>query len=261
MHFNLVDAYHEAESPIHALDARLKVVMAVGLILLLNLTPMGAFGAYIAFFAIMMAGALAAGIDPGVVVGRSLVAVPFALAAVTLVFTMPGPMLATVPVLGWPISEPGLVRFVSILLKSWISVQAAVLLISTTHFTDMLWALSALHVPKVLVAVISFMYRYIFVLVEEAVRLTRARDSRSATTNGEPPLLFRIQTTGRMIGNLFIRSVARSERVYQAMVSRGYQGELRQLSPPPLRARQVTLTVLTLGAGALILAAAVLFDA
>ena len=253
MHFNLVDAYQENNSPLHRMDARIKVVLTVGMILLIGLTPMGAFGAYVGFFAIMMAGAIVARIDPLLVVKRSLVAIPFTLAAVTLVFTVPGPRLGTVPLTGWPISEAGAVRFASIVFKSMVSVQAAVLLMITTHFTDVLWALEALRIPKVLVAIISYMYRYIFVLVEEALRLTRARDSRSAVMRGNPAY-----GGSLLIGNLFIRSFARSERVYQAMVSRGYRGELRQLRPPPVAAHEVLWALAVAASGGLLVVASLL---
>jgi cobalt/nickel transport system permease protein len=224
---------------------------------------MGAFGVYVGFFALMMAGALLARVDPLLVVSRSLVALPFALAAVTLVFTMSGPTLGTLPVLNLPISEAGLVRFASILFKSTISVQAAVLLMLTTHFTETLWALGALRVPRVLVAIISFMYRYLFVLADEALRLTRARDSRSAIMAGDtqrgPSLVFRARTTGRMIGNLFLRSFARSERVYRAMVSRGYRGSILHLDPPPLALRDVVFGGLVTLIGLGLLLAGIVF--
>ncbi|HEC21451.1 MAG TPA: cobalt ECF transporter T component CbiQ [Chloroflexi bacterium] len=253
MHFHVADAYLDTGSVLHRLDSRVKVVITVLLILLIGLTPMGAFGAYVGFFALMMIGAVLARVDPWLVVRRSMVALPFAAAAVTLVFTVPGRTLATLPVAGLSISEAGLIRFVSILFKSMISVQAAVLLMLTTHFTDMLWALGALRVPRVLVAIISFMYRYIFVLVDEAMRLSRARDSRSAVLAGQPErgqsVLFRARTTGRMIGNLFLRSLERSERVYQAMLSRGYRGELRQLSPPSLSGQDVLVGLIAVGVG------------
>jgi len=258
MHFHFADAYEDTGSPLHHLDARVKVVLAFLMILLVALTPMGAFGAYIGFFAITMAGALIARLDPLMVIRRSFVALPFAAAAITLVFTMPGPVLGTVPLLGWTISAVGLLRFVSIMFKSMISAQVAVLLIASTHFTDMLWALGTLRVPKVLVAVVSFMYRYLFLIAEEAVRLSRARDSRSAVIGGHPAysgsLIFRARTTGHLIGSLFARSFARSERVYQAMAARGYQGEVRLLDPPPLRARDVLvgLIPLVIGCGLLV---------
>ncbi len=263
MHFHVVDVYEDTGSRLHHLDVRVKVVVTFALILLISLTPMGAFGAYVGFFALMMAGALFAQVDPLLVVRRSMIALPFALAAVTLVFTMPGPTLGTLPVLNLPISEPGLVRFVSILFKSAISVQAAVLLMLTTHFTDTLWALDALRVPRVLVAIISFMYRYLFVLADEALRLTRARDSRSAVTAGDahhgPNLIFRARTTGRMIGSLFLRSFARSERVYRAMVSRGYRGSIRRLDPPPLALRDVVFGGLVVLIGLALLGVGIVF--
>jgi cobalt/nickel transport system permease protein len=209
-----------------------------------------------------MAGALLAAVDPLTVVKRSLIALPFAGAAVTLIFTVPGPTLGHVPLVGWPISEPGLVRFASILLKSMISVQVAAILLTTTHFTDVVWALGALRVPKVLVATIAFMYRYLFLLADEALRLTRARDARSASLGGGrshgDSLVFRARTTGRMIGNLFVRSFARSERVYQAMVARGYRGEMLQLSHPPIAARDVLWAIVPLTIGGLILALSLL---
>jgi cobalt/nickel transport system permease protein len=255
MHLHIVDAYQDTGSRLHHMDARVKVVAAIAMILLIGLTPMGAFGAYVGFFALMMLGAVLARVDPWLVMKRSLVVLPFAGAAVTLIFTVPGRSLGTVPLIGWTISEEGVIRFVSIVFKSLISVQAAVILMVTTHFTDMLWAMGALRIPRVLVSIISFMYRYMFVLADEALRLTRARDSRSAVIAGgpgkAPSVVFRARTTGRMIGNLFLRSYERSERVYQAMVSRGYQGEIKQLSPPRLGLQDVLLAAVPvlLGAG------------
>jgi cobalt/nickel transport system permease protein len=257
MHFNIVDAYQDTGSRLHQMDARVKFVLAVSLILLVALTPFGAFPAYVFFFALIMAGAVIARIDPLLVIRRSLVVLPFAGAAITLIFTVPGREIARVPGVGWPISEEGLLRFTSILFKSLISVMAAVILMATTHFTDMLWAMGSLRIPRILVAIISFMYRYLFVLGDEALRLTRARDSRSAVVEGNTnpgnTLLFRARTTGRLIGSLFLRSFERSERVYQAMVARGYQGELRQLSPPRLSVADVLLAALPIGAGIAVL--------
>ncbi len=250
MHFHVVDAYQDTGSLLHSTDARIKVIVTFALVLLIALTPMGAFAAYVGFFAIVMAGTLIARVDPLTVLKRSLIALPFAGAAISLIFTVPGPSLGTVPLLGWSISATGLIRFASIMFKSFVSVQAAVLMMQTTHFTDMLWAFGALRVPKILVAIFSFMYRYLFVLADEALRLTRARDSRSATIGGSRAtgrsIAFRARTTGRMVGNLFLRSYDRSERVYQAMVSRGYRGELKQLDTPPLTSRDVVVGIVPL---------------
>jgi len=94
MHFHVVDAYQETGSLLHCADARVKVIVTFVLILLIALTPMGAFGAYVGFFALVMAGVLLARVDPLTVLRRSLVALPFAGAAISLIFTVPGPSLA-----------------------------------------------------------------------------------------------------------------------------------------------------------------------
>jgi cobalt/nickel transport system permease protein len=110
---------------------------------------------------------------------------PFALAAVTLPLTVAGETLLTVPILGGiSMTVEGTVRFGSILMKSWVSVQMAILMVAVTPFADLLWGLRALYIPQPIVSIVSFMYRYLFVLSDEVLRLLRARASRSATMAG-----------------------------------------------------------------------------
>jgi cobalt/nickel transport system permease protein len=136
-------------------------------------------------------------------------------------------------------------RFISILIKSWLSVQVAIVLAITTHFTSLLWAMQSLHVPRLLITIISFMYRYLFVLADEVYRMARARQSRSAVPNKSDKKknnpVWQASVTGWMVGQLFLRSYERSERVYNAMASRGYRGEIKQLDHPALAGRQVIL--------------------
>jgi cobalt/nickel transport system permease protein len=158
---------------------------------------------------------------------------PFALAALALPFSVPGQVIAHVPLLNWPISVEGLVRAGSIVVKSWVSVQVAILLVMSTSLPDLLWALRSLRVPEPLVAIVSFMYRYLYVLADEAGRLLRARASRSAARMGQRAgntLFWRGRVAGYMVGSLMLRSFERSERIYQAMTARGYAGELRNFS-------------------------------
>jgi cobalt/nickel transport system permease protein len=79
--------------------------------------------------------------------------------------------------------------------------------------------------PLVMVMIMSFMYRYIFVIVDETMRMKQARDSRNVGGSS----FHHGRTVGRMIGTLFIRSYERGERVYTAMVARGYAGQSRTL--------------------------------
>jgi cobalt/nickel transport system permease protein len=85
------------------------------------------------------------------------------------------------------------------------------------------------------------MWRYLFVLVDEALRLLRARAARSGHSEGGigrfgGSLLWRARVTGGMAGNLLLRGYERSERIYVAMLSRGYDGEVRLLPLLPMTA-------------------------
>ena len=151
------------------------------------------------------------------------------------------------------ISGEGLRQFTTIALKSWVSVQAALLLAFTTPFNDLIDGLRELRLPRIMVAIISFMYRYLGVLGDEAGRMNRARASRSAvgpTGRAGGGILWRASVTGSMVGSLFLRSYERSERIYAAMQARGFDGELRHLPGPPLT--PAALTAFSVGIASLL---------
>ena len=81
-------------------------------------------------------------------------------------------------------TDAGLLRFVSIVIRSWLSVQAAILLVAVTHFPDLIHAFEHLRVPPILTTIVAFLYRYLFVLTDEVLRLLRARQARSAPRPG-----------------------------------------------------------------------------
>lgn len=249
MHIHVLDQYQGGDSPVHRLDPRVKLLMALAFILACALTPNGAWLAYGALAVLWLVAVLLSDVPPFLLLRRGLVALPFALVAVTVLFTVPGEPLVTItmPVTHWQlsISDAGLVRFVSIMVKSWLSVLMALLLTATTTFPDLMHGMRGIGIPAVLVAVIGFMYRYIFVLADEVLRLVRARESRMATgpagqrTGGS--LAWRAKVVGGMVGSLFVRTLARSDRVYQAMASRGYTGEMRWLNKPQLRSSDIAI--------------------
>lgn len=243
MHIHLDDQYQAGATIIHRLDPRTKVVLTFSFILTVSLLPFGAFIAYLVLFALLMTITVLGHIEPTYVLKRSVVALPFALAAITLPFTIPGEPLVTLPILGGlVISQEGTIRLLSIVVKSWLSLQMAIILVAVTPFPAILWALRALRLPPPLIAIVSLMYRYLFVLVDEAARLLRARAARSATAEGARSggsLVWRGQVAGRMAGSLMLRSFERSERIYNAMVARGYQGQLLSLTHSHFAARDL----------------------
>lgn len=242
MHADAFDRFHQAESRLHRLDPRVKVVVAVFFILSNALLPDGAWSAFgLSWLALLLATHLSSlGID--FTFRRSFIALPFALAAVSAIFSPLGAPLAE-----WTLgpftlipTDYGLIKFGSILVRSWLSVQAAILLVATTRFPDMIHAFEHLRVPAILTTIISFLYRYLFVLTDEVLRMLRARESRSAAVAHLPGeggqksgrnVVWRARVTGNMAGQLFLRSYERSDRIYNAMLARGYTGQLRTLNP------------------------------
>ncbi len=256
MNATTFDRYLEGASAVHRLDPRVKVLVALGFILGVALLPDAAWMAYGAAALLIAAATVAARLSPGLVVRRSLLGLPFLLAAVTVLFTVPGRALWSGP-WGLALTDAGLMRFGSIVARSLLSIAAAVLLTATTRFPDVLHALRHLRVPAVLVGIIAFMYRYLFVLVEEVQRLLRARAARSARlpgTKGGGSLGWRAAVVGHMAGQLLVRSLDRSDRVYQAMQARGYRGELLTLAPHTMRRRDWLALAVGLAAVGVVLA-------
>jgi cobalt/nickel transport system permease protein len=234
-----LDRYVGGVSPVHRLDARVKVIVTLLAIVSNVVLPDGAWLAFALTWGLVVLASILADLGPAFLVKRSVVALPFALAAVSVVFTLPGQTIAELTIGPWHLTatDRGLSRFISIVVRSWLSVQFAVLLVATTPFPDLMQALRHLRVPALLVAVISLMYRYLAVLIEEATRLMRARDARSARLPGRrgPSVAWQARVAGHMVGQLFLRSYERSDRVYAAMLARGYRGQLIALRSNALR--------------------------
>lgn len=250
MHADAFDRYHEADSPLHRLDPRVKVLVTVAFILSNVLLPDGAWLAFGLSWLFVLGLNLLAQLGLGFTFRRSFVALPFALAAITAIFSIPGTPLGE-----WHLgsltlipTDTGVLRFVSIVIRSWLSVQIAILLVAVTRFPDLIHAFEHLHVPAILTTIIAFLYRYLFVLTDEVMRLLRARESRSATIAGHKSgrsVMWRARVAGNMTGQLFLRSYERSDRIYNAMLARGYTGQLRTLNPHVMKKSDWTLAALS----------------
>lgn len=142
------------------------------------------------------------------------------------------PLLDTAPymqVAGLTISG-GWVSFFSILLRCALTVSAALLLIALTGFSPLCAALVRLGVPPIFATQLLFLYRYIFVLVQEASRMERARDLRALSPAGKSWRVY-----GLMLGQLLLRTYDRATRIHQAMLCRGFTGS------PPSRSGSCTV--------------------
>jgi cobalt/nickel transport system permease protein len=265
VHVHFLDPYRSGESAIHLLDPRLKLVLTLAFILTTALTPIGAWPIYILLFSIILSIEILSQLGVGYVLKRAMLALPFVLAALPVIFTTSGQELVRFSFGDWSliITAAGLERFSSIVLKSWLSIQAAIVLASSTTFPELLIAMRAIRTPRLLVAIFGLMWRYLFVLVDEALRLMRARLARSGQSDQwdlKPGgnIYWRARVTGGMAGSLFLRAFDRSDRIYMAMVSRGYDGEVRAEPLPKLRSNDWLFLTFSLGILALLLVIAVM---
>ncbi len=252
MHVHFLDPYRPCSSPVHTLDGRVKFVLTLAFILTVSLTPVAAWPVYILLFALILSVEILSGLGVGYVLKRALLALPFVLAAFPVIFTNGRTMLFSFSIGSWMLTAhaEGLARFVSLALKSWLSVQAAIIMAATTPFPELLQAMRAVGIPRLLVSMFGMMWRYTFVLVDEALRLMRARAARSGSWAGQAggtlfghrrlqvqeggSIRWRARVTGGMAGNLLLRAFERSDHIYVAMLSRGYDGEVRLLPLAPL---------------------------
>ncbi|MGA9533773.1 MAG: cobalt ECF transporter T component CbiQ [Anaerolineales bacterium] len=222
-------AYLAHESAIHQLDPRTKLIAALMFVLSVALLPEGSWLGFMILYLGWLLITRLARVPVGMMWRRSLWAAPFLLAALALPFSTGGSPMFQVPLLRWTATDVGLIRAATLVLRTWISVQGFLLLAATTTPEELLWSLQVLRVPALLVTIIGFTYRYLQLLSGEATRMLRARRARSAGGSQPAALRLQIRSMGSLVGSLFLRALERSERVYAAMLSRGYSGEIYRL--------------------------------
>jgi cobalt/nickel transport system permease protein len=227
MKHSFIDEYSHLNSFIHRLDPRTKLIASLVFILAVVITPAGAWQLFAAYFGVAVVMFALSKLPPLYVLKRSLVIFPFVLLiAVFIPFFKEGDVAGSYNIWLWQISVTytGLLVLANVVVKAWLSILALILLSSTTKLDDLLNGLNQLGVPRVMILIVSFMYRYIFVVADEVMRIKQAHDSR----NFGGSWLHHMKTIGNMLGTLFIRSYERAERVYAAMLSRGFEGQIRK---------------------------------
>jgi len=237
----------DMSSSLHVLDARLKLCALLIFLFSTALLPFGGWAAYILLTAVVTSGMLLSHIPLWLLLRRSLVIeLPFVMAALPLLFRTGGNEMLHLQAGGQTavLTSVGIIAFSSVLVKTWLSIQAAVLFSAVTCFEDLLVGLRGLGYPKLLNAILALMGRYLSILAAEAQCMLTARKARSGAGKKDggrcsrPLLLWQVRVNGGMVGSLMLRSIERSERVYVAMKSRGYDGEVRTVEEQRLTAGQ-----------------------
>ena len=122
----------------------------------------------------------------------------------------------------------GVISLITILLKMYLCVMAALLLVATTSFTELTAQLRRMRVPMIFVMVFETTFRYISVLLEEVHTMVLAYKLRSGLKKA-----LEMKDMGTFVGQLVLRGFDRAERVHMAMRCRGYS--LSRLPPTPQR--------------------------
>ena len=221
MHHVVLERWSRGASFVHNRDARAKIaallvfliVLATARVRLELLAPV--------FLLLLAAGAAAAGLPLASAFRRAAVVLPFvaAFAAISLVA-----------------GEPA--KAATLLAKSYLSALAALLLVATTPLPRLLDGLESMGVPRYLLMVAQFVYRYLFVISEQAQHMRQAALCRGG-------LSFR--GAAGALASLFARSYDRAERIHQSMLARGFQGHFPLLVVPRFTARDAAFAACAAG--------------
>jgi cobalt/nickel transport system permease protein len=205
----------QSAGSLRAIDARLKLIAAVGFIVAVIATPFGQWRAF------GLEGMLLS-----FVIGLSGIP-PLELARKWLGFFVLVGFLAVTIAPGHPAREQhGIATVVAtVLVKNGLAILTVLVLSGVTEFDAILTGLRRLGMPRLLVSTMLLMDRYRHVLLEELSRMVTARRSRSFRRGQTLPWTI----LGGLIALLFLRTFERAERVHGSMVSRGWDGTIRTL--------------------------------
>jgi cobalt/nickel transport system permease protein len=214
-----LDQLATKDTPLHLIDPRIKLITTLCFIITVvsyNHYDFAALFPLILYPLILSE----AGQLPGPYLRRKiLIASPFA-----ILVGMFNPLFdqQTMLQIGTISISGGWISFASILLRFVLTVSAALILVASTGFASVCMALSRLGMPKVFSTQLLFLYRYIFVLTDEAQRMMRARSLRAFNKRGTG-----IKVYNSMLGQLLLRTMDRAQRIHRAMLCRGFTGDIR----------------------------------
>lgn len=215
--FRRLDLLAQQETAIHCLDGRAKVLTT-----LVFITTVMSFGRYqlsalLPFFIYPLSLVALGNIPAGYLFKRIALVIPFA-----VLVGLFNPLLDSQPLvrLGPLNISGGWVSCTSIVVRSVLTAGAALTLVGVTGFSTICHSLNRMGVPQAFTVQLLFLHRYLFVLIEEARQVSRARQLRSCGRRG-----LGIHNSGPLLGNLLLRTWERAERIHLAMLARGFSGE------------------------------------
>ncbi|MEW6674125.1 MAG: cobalt ECF transporter T component CbiQ [Thermodesulfobacteriota bacterium] len=211
------------DTPIHRLDPRAKLLATLVFIIAVVSFDKYEISAFIPFFIYPTVLMASGNLPPVYILKKIVVVLPFA-----LLIGIFNPMLdrEILVRLGQINISGGWISFLSIMIRFVLTVGAALILVACTGFNAVCMALEKLGTPRVFAVQLLFLYRYLFVLVDEGARMVRARSLR--TFDGRT---MGVRVFGYLLGHLLLRTLDRAQRIHLAMFCRGFDGEIRLMRP------------------------------
>ncbi|MBF0137681.1 MAG: cobalt ECF transporter T component CbiQ [Magnetococcus sp. DMHC-1] len=211
-----LDQMARGNSAVHLLEPRVKLVVTLLFLLCVLSFDKYAVSGLLPFFLFPLILVARAELSSRWLLHRLLL-----LAPLPLLIGLFNPFLDTRPI---PVTDSltiggGWLSLLSIGLRFLLAMSAILVLTATTRLPDLGRAAERLGVPRIFVTQILLLYRYLFVLVQEAEQMARARNLRSFGRRGQGWSIH-----ARLVGHLLLRAMHRAERVHQAMLCRGFHG-------------------------------------
>jgi cobalt/nickel transport system permease protein len=213
VHHVTLDQWSRGASALHRRDPRVKIAAVLAFLVVLATAHRDLIWLGAALLIILCVTARWARIPLAGALTRAGVVLPF-----TAVFAA----------VSWLAGDPA--RGAVLVMKSYLSALAVLLLVSTTPLPVLLRGFEMTGAPRFLLMVAQFLYRYLFVISEEAQHMRKAAMARGATVGGLAGNAARFRAAAGALAVLFARSYGRAEEIHRAMLARSFPGYFRPLS-------------------------------
>ena len=206
MHHVVIDRWSRRASPIHAREPRTKLIALAVFLISVATTPGVSPLAGAGYLGVLIAGIALSRLPLGGVLARAAVVLPFS---------------AAFAAVNWLAGDAE--RAVALVAKSYLSAAAVLLVVASTPLEQFAGAMEGLGTPRLIALVVQFLYRYLFVVSEQAQHMRVAAACRAPRVPGAGRGL-RFRAAAGAVGVLFARSYARAEGIHRAMLARGFEG-------------------------------------
>jgi len=233
----------KVKHPLIKIDARIKLIVAITLLIMILSYKGIIFPLLIATGCVLLC--LKMQIPFRVLILRFAQPMFIALIVLVLKFFSTGEeVLFSIDILSFNIVgyKDGFMQGMYIMSRIIGGVSLVITLGFATPFTEFMAALSWLKVPRQFIEIMMFAYRYLFVFLEDGFTIYNAQKNRL----GYAGIRKGLKSFGTLTGSLVLRSFEQSQKTSEAMIQRGYTGDMPLFKSKPLKASEVTISVIFL---------------